>query len=840
VTQNFSFHSATVSVEIMAVALMAVVLTTPSLFAGDHPTLVIIDATKKSAAPEPLPFPVGGQSPEGHVLSANSRYLTRDGKPWFPVMGEFQYSRYPEADWEMEIQKMKAGGIQVISTYIFWIHHEEMEGRFDWTGQRNLRRFIELCSKNDLYVWIRIGPWDHGEVRNGGIPDWVIQKSPIRENNPVYLEAVSRFFNEIGKQTQGLLWKDGGPVIGIQLENEYSARGPGKGADHILKLRDLAREAGLDAPFYTVTGWDNAVIPSRDVLPVFSGYADGFWWRSLQELPPNPNYFFTTIRCQENVGDDLRSKRPDIDALDQPYPFLTAEMGAGMELSYHRRPLLNPSDTAAMEVVKLGSGVAMYGYYMFHGGTNPEGKQTTLQESQATGYPNDLPVKSYDFQAPIGEFGLMNSSYGVLKTLNLLLGDFGASLAPMTPYFPQQMPKSERDTETPRVAARIQDDRGFIFINNYERNYRMPEHRNFQVKLELPAGVVEIPRMPVTVPSGVYTIWPVNLDIGRTRLRFATAQLLCKLNDPNTLVFFAWPGISPEFAFEEKEGLSIEIPRAQGQRGRGHIVRERGVAYVDGIAPGSQIAIRLHQRNGPDVNIVVLSREEALNTWKTNVGGREQLILSPSQLYFDHDMLHVLTDDTSQLAVGFFPVLEHGLAGFVRDGENGIFQRYTARTQPSQISAQVQKTHDTGLDPAPKMGKEMMGARVVLAPDDSAFESAASWTINLSTSQVPCGDPVAGRMFLRITYEGDVARFYADGKLLTDNFYNGTPWLIGLDRVPCREWERLELKILPLRNRAAIYLPAGSRPAPSPSGQSVRLKEVRVVSQHEMTLDLKR
>jgi beta-galactosidase len=822
VTQDFKFHLVRVSV-----ALMAVALTATSLFGRDQANPIVIDATKKSPPPVPLPFPVGGQSPDGHVLSANSRYLTRDGKPWFPVMGEFHYSRYPEADWEMEIQKMKSGGIQVISTYVFWIHHEEVEGQFDWTGQRNLRRFIELCSRNGLYVWIRIGPWDHGEVRNGGIPDWMIQKSPTRENNPVYLEAVSRFYNEIGKQVQGLFWKDGGPIIGIQIENEYSLRGPGKGADHILKLHELAREAGLDAPFYSVTGWDNAVIPPRDFLPVFGGYADGFWWRTLYDLPPNPNYFFTSIRCEENVGDDLRSKRPDIDALDMPYPFLTAEMGGGMEDSYHRRPLLTPSDTAAMEVVKLGSGVVLYGYYMFHGGTNPVGTKTTLQESQATGYANDLPVKSYDFQAPIGEFGQMNPSYGVLKTFNLFLGDFGASLAPMTSYFPDRMPQSNRDTQTPRVAARIQDDHGFIFLNNYERTYRLPEHRNFRVKLELPSGVVDIPRVPVTVPSGAYAIWPVNLDLSGTRLRFATAQVLCELDDPNTLVLFAWPGILPEFAFEEKEGTSIEAPHGQ-------IVRERGITYVDRIEPGTQIAIRLHQRNGPDVNIVVLSREEALHTWKANIGGREQLILFPTQLYFDHDSLHLLTDDASQPAVGLFPAPERAVAGFARDGDDGIFRRYTARAQPIHISARVQKIRDAVLDPPPQMGKEIMGTEVALAPDDSAFKTAASWAIH-----VPCVGHGAARAFLRITYVGDVARFYADGKMLTDNFYNGTPWLIGLDRVPCRQWDRLELKILPLRNQAPLYLPEGARPASSPNGQVVDLKEVQVVPEYDTILDLK-
>jgi hypothetical protein len=480
-----------------------------------------------------------------------------------------------------------------------------------------------------------------------------------------------------------------------------------------------------------------------------------------------------------------------------------------------------------MEVVKLGSGVVLYGYYMFHGGTNPEGKKTTLQESQASGYPNDLPVKSYDFQAPIGEFGQMNPSFGVLKTLNLFLGDFGASLAPMTSYFPERMPEGKRDAETPRVAGRIQDDHGFVFVNNYQRIYDLPEHRNFQVRLKVPSGVVDIPRAPVTLPSGTYAIWPVNLDVGGTRLRFATAQPLCKLDDPNTLVFFTWPGISPQFAFEEKEGSSIEVLHGQ-------IVHERGVAYVDGIEPGTQVAIRLHQRNGPDVSIVVLSREQALNIWKAKVGNREQLILSPAQLYFDHNRLHVLSDEASRLTVGFFPALDRAVAGFVREGEDGIFQQYAARMQPIQIAAEVHKNRDAGIDPPPRMGKEMMGTEVALAPDDSDFETAASWAI-----RVPCVEPVAGKMFLRTTYEGDVARLYADGKLLTDNFYNGTPWLIGLDQIPCRERDRLELKILPLRNQAPIYLPEGARPAPSPNGQVVSLKEVQAVPEYEAIVDLK-
>src|ERR1039457_6349197 len=91
---------------------------------------VVVDASKAAAPPGALPFASGGRSPDGHVLAVNSRYLLLGGKPWFPVMGEFQYSRYPAPDWEREILKMKAGGVRIVSTYVFWIHHEEIEGQF--------------------------------------------------------------------------------------------------------------------------------------------------------------------------------------------------------------------------------------------------------------------------------------------------------------------------------------------------------------------------------------------------------------------------------------------------------------------------------------------------------------------------------------------------------------------------------------------------------------------------------------------------------------------------------------------------------------------------------------
>jgi beta-galactosidase len=262
--------------------------------AGARPgsNLLTIDATAPVQDPQPVAALGSSRSPSGVVLTANSQYLTLGAHPWLPVMGEFHFSRYPESEWEDEILKMKEAGVDVIATYVIWIHHEEREGQFEWSGQRDLRRFIQLCAKYGMYVYPRIGPWAHAEARNGGLPDWVLKRSPVRRNDPIYLEEVKAFYTQIATQLHGLLWKDGGPVIGIQIENEYRGSGPGSGSEHIVTLKHMAVEMGLDVPLYTVTGWDGAAVPLKEVLPVYGGYTDAPWDSSPYRMPPNEAFAF--------------------------------------------------------------------------------------------------------------------------------------------------------------------------------------------------------------------------------------------------------------------------------------------------------------------------------------------------------------------------------------------------------------------------------------------------------------------------------------------------------------------------------------------------------------------
>src|SRR5665648_1074646 len=200
---------------------------------------------------------MGNPGPSDKEILINNRYMTLAGKPIIPVMGEVHYTRIPKSQWEDVILKMKACGINIVAAYVLWIHHEEIEGQFDWSDNKDFRAFVKLCAKHDMWVYPRIGPWCHAEVRNGGTPDWILLKTNLkdRSNDPVYQSYADEWYKQIALQLKGMLYKDGGPVVGIQLENEYG-RGKG-GEEHILWLKKTAQKYGLDVPMYTVTGWGN-------------------------------------------------------------------------------------------------------------------------------------------------------------------------------------------------------------------------------------------------------------------------------------------------------------------------------------------------------------------------------------------------------------------------------------------------------------------------------------------------------------------------------------------------------------------------------------------------------
>lgn len=641
--------------------------------------------------------------------------LILDGKRVVPVMGEVHYSRIPADEWADEVRKIKDGGVTMIAAYVFWNHIEEVEGVFDWSGQRDLRRFLEVCKDADMPVVLRLGPFCHGEVRNGGIPDWVFTKGcKVRQEDPAFLDYTARLYRQIFSQVQGLQWKDGGPVIGAQFDNEYRGHG-----SYLMALKQIAEDAGFDLPFYTRTGWPElkTPVPYSELIPLYGDYADGFWDRSIEEGVGNyyKAFNFRQFRnssaiATEQLGDQTDSSS-DAEGL---YPYFTCELGGGMTTAYHRRPYIYPEDAYAMAVVKLGSGSNLLGYYMYHGGTNPDGHITTLNENQrtpATNY-NDMPVKNYDFQAPLGEFGQTYPHYYMLRKLHLFMKDWGETLAPMEASFPMAQDIPQGDDSALRWSYRCLGDSGFVFVNNYERLQNLSDKK----AVTFSVADVTFPSRPITVPAGTSCIFPVNID----GITYATAQPVARRD--GKIYLLQIPGIPTEIKVDGKVLKNVE-PLGLSRPVYG--------------------------------NIYLLDSETAENLF---------LELSP--------------DNPVEESFAFRKVSEPGPVRVITKG--------------------VQK--------------------VAEAPSDSDFDDAARYVIPVPEKRV-------GKL-LEIDYRGDVARIYADGHLVADNFYNGRPMLLGLWRLPdgCKE---IELRILPLQPDMPVYFPREADTTPGEEVRSVAVKHLR-------------
>jgi hypothetical protein len=797
-----------------------------ALSAQQSPPPFLIDATAQASAPETGFLKMGGVSPAGRRISVDSRSLLLDGKPWLPVMGEFHFARFPEKYWQEELLKMKAGGVDVVSTYIFWIHQEEIEGKFDWTGDRNLRHFVELCQQDGLYVYLRIGPWDHGEVRNGGFPDWLLKKKiALRRNDPEYLKYVGRFYGQIGSQVKGLLWQDGGPIVGVQIENEYGETGPGAGAEHLAELKRLAIAAGIDPPLFSVTGWPGHDYPVHEVIPVSGEYPDDFWTGSATDSPPNVAYLFSTDRARSDQGAmALGDPAGKIDL--RHYPFFAAEQGGGMETSYHRRPLMQPDDIAALTLTALGSGVNLYGYYMFHGGANPAGKLTTLQESIATGYPNDLPVASYDFQAPLGEYGQQRESFRKVKSLHLFLQSFGSDLAAMTPYPSDKTPQSAADASLARIMLRANDNRGFLFVNNYVRKLDMPERRAFQVRIKLPSGTIELPRTRIDIPANSYFIWPLNLDLGGAgTLQYSTAQLLTRLdnNAQTTYFFFAIPSLRAEFAFDAASIASVIATSGTVSRADGSIV-------VQNPEPGKETVLEVTGKNGRGVRIILLSEAQAEQFWRVSCGDRSTVLLSPADVFKSADGVHLRSVDPSRIAASIF------LPDGQKDNPHALWREWAGEVEPRKIGFEWSNMREAADRTQIRMAPHVEGrdGPMPQAPEDAEFAGAAMWKLRIPEQSMNGLSDI----YVRIRYAGDVARLSMDGRLLDDDFYNGRTWEIGLKRfLPELFGRNLELSVLPLPRKAPIYLDASAWEAMNAEGQTTKVTGVELLPEYEVVLD---
>jgi hypothetical protein len=442
-------------------------------------------------------------------------------------------------------------------------------------------------------------------------------------------------------QVQGLLHKDGGPIIGIQLENELGHCGGAygeAGEEHMRSLHQIVVEIGFDVPIYTATGWGGAV--TGGMLPVMGGYPEAPWDQRLAELEPSGNYVFTHERNDHNIGSDYGiGVGVTFDYAD--FPYLTAELGGGMQVTHHRRPVAEAEDIGAMSLAKLGSGCNLLGYYMYHGGTNPKGKLSTLQESRETGYPNDYTILNYDFRAPIREYGQVSDTLKEIKLYAMFIKDFGKELCTMPAYIPEDNPINPKNLSDLRYSFRHAGECGYVFVNNYQRRYVMEEHSEVLLKAELPGETVRFPAFDLK--DSDYFFLPFNMKLGNAVLKTAMVTPLCIING-DTYVFY-------------------------GDR-----------------AP--QFDIRGSLENSKLLN---LSRADALNAWKVSFK-KEHLIISNAAVIQMGSRLELIGRDKIKMKV--YPDFDSVPEGFSKIGTDGEFTLYEALMTEQQVQVEYHRISD--------------------------------------------------------------------------------------------------------------------------------------------------
>ncbi|MFR4619519.1 MAG: beta-galactosidase, partial [Oscillospiraceae bacterium] len=336
-------------------------------------------------------------------------------------------------------------------------------------------------------------------------------------------------------------------------------------------------------PIYTVTGWNSASgakIPVDEVVPVFGGYCEAPWENHMNRLSPSPHYFFNRMRNDSAIGTDLIAKTQS-DGWQLPYeryPFATCELGGGIKVTHHRRPIIKPMDIYAVSLVKLGDGNNLVGYYMYHGGTNKIGELSTFNETKATGYPNDYPILSYDFQAPLSEYGEVREQYGLLNMLHMFVNDFGEEFAPMIAVDSGNTVAAD-DTNSLRYGMRTDGKRGFVFVNHYQRLTELADIENAVISAEN----VEFP--PIDVKGEVSFFMPFNMKMGDSVLEYATAQPLCKCGE--TYFFAEIPNIKAEYKFSKGSANIVTVPFENAK----YMRKLNGTVYIGG-------GCNLYEENG--------------------------------------------------------------------------------------------------------------------------------------------------------------------------------------------------------------------------------------------------
>jgi len=308
-----------------------------------------------------------------------------NGKPFVVKAAEIHYPRIPREYWDHRIKMCKALGMNTVCIYIFWNIHEQREGQFDFTGNNDIAAFCKLAQKNGMYVIVRPGPYVCAEWEMGGLPWWLLKKKDIRlrEQDPYFMERVKIFEEKVGEQLAGLTIQKGGPIIMVQVENEYGSYGEDK--PYVSAIRDCLRG-----------------IYGKELALFQCDWASNFEKNGLDDLVWTMN--FGTGSHIDNQFRRLKQLRPDS-------PLMCSEFWSGWFDKWGARHETRPAKDMVAGLDEMLSKGISFSLYMTHGGTS----FGHWAGANSPGFQPD--VTSYDYDAPINEYGHATPKYQELRNM---------------------------------------------------------------------------------------------------------------------------------------------------------------------------------------------------------------------------------------------------------------------------------------------------------------------------------------------------------------------------------------------------------------------------------------
>ena len=333
-----------------------------------------------------LPFwGAGQQKTHSFTLSKNDFLLDR--KPFQIISGEMHPARIPVEYWRQRIQMAKAMGCNTIAAYVFWNYHESDPGTFDFqTGNHNIAEFIRIVQEEGMYLMLRPGPYVCAEWEFGGLPSYLlgIPDIKVRCMDTRYTEAVERYIKALALQVKELQVNKGGPILMVQVENEYGSYGNDR--TYMKWLQKVWKENGIDVPFYTADGATPFMLEAGSLPDAAIG------------LDP---------ATKESDFAEATKANPNV-------PSFCSELYPGW-LTHWGEKWQRPDTASLIKDVKwLMDNKKSFNFYVIHGGTN-FGYWAGANAFSPTEYQPD--VTSYDYDAPINEIGQATPKYITLRNL---------------------------------------------------------------------------------------------------------------------------------------------------------------------------------------------------------------------------------------------------------------------------------------------------------------------------------------------------------------------------------------------------------------------------------------